>query len=315
MEPTENAALVALVSRRFQSFAEAAEAALAGVAKSLPGTLGLGQFDPDGETCRVTDLAGAPTPGLQRASILRLAGPEADWLDRDLMRSVGIESSLVAPLEISDGKIVGLLFALAPHPRAYGPDHLVLLGVAARILATEWEGVQTRAELRRLRDTARDGRRTDVETGLANRDTFLELLEREWKLVKRSSVRSAVVACQVDVNGAGNGHGSPVDLLGLKDAADVLAGSARTTDYVARIDARELGVVLVGYDGPDGAESFIQRYHQALERATGGRPFAVHVSCAYQDLGPTESGLEALGRAEAASRNEPDAPDEPERAW
>jgi GGDEF domain-containing protein len=306
MEPTENAALVALVSRRFQSFAEAAEAAVAGVAKSLPGTLGLGQFDSDGETCRVADLAGAPIPGLQRGAILRLAGADDDWLDRDLLRSVGIESSLVAPLEISEGKVVGLLFALATRAHAYGPDHMVLLGVAARILATEWEGVQTRAALRRLRDSGRESGRTDVETGLVNRATFLELLEREWKLVKRSSVRSLIVACQVEVEGPGNGHGSPIDLMGLKDAADVLAGSARTTDYVARTDASELVAVLVGCAGPDGAEAFIQRYHQALERATVGRPFAVRVSCAYQDLLPAESGLDALGRAVAASRNGPD---------
>jgi GGDEF domain-containing protein len=302
MEATESAALVALVSRRFQSFAEAVEAALGGLSNALPGTLGLGQFDPDGETCKVTDLAGDPIPGLERGTALRLAGPESDWLDRDLLRTVGIESSLVAPLELSDGNVVGLLFGLAAPRGAYGPDHGVLLGVAARVLATQWESVRTRSELRRLREGLRDGRRTDADTGLPNRDSFLELLEREWKLAKRNSVRSVVVACHVAVPGAGKAHGSPVALLALKDAAEVLAGSVRATDHVGRVEIAELAAILVGCDGRAGAEAFIDRYRRALERATRGRPFEIEVSCAFQDLGPTSSALDALARAEDSSR-------------
>jgi GGDEF domain-containing protein len=301
MEPTERAALVALAGRRFHSFAEAAETTLTALAKALPGTLVLGQFDPEGEVCRVTDLSGEPRSGLERGATLRLAATGEDWLDRDLLRSAGIESSFTAPLEMGDGNVVGLLCALAAPPDAYGPGQLSLLAVGARILSQEWEDVRMRAEIRQLRDRLRDGGTTDADTGLANREGFSDTLEREWRLVKRGSVQSALVACRILVPGASNGQGSPIATLALKDAADVLAGSARGTDHVGRVGPATLAAILVGCEGPAGAEAFIQRFTRAVERATQGRPFAVEVSCAYQDLAHTESALDALAQAQSAA--------------
>ena len=152
MEPSENAALVTLSDRRFQSFAEAAGVALDALTQALQGTIVLGQFDPDGETCRVTDLAGEPIHGLDRGATLRLSSPAENWLDAQLLRAVGIESSLTVPLEMSDGNVVGLLCGLAAPAGAYSPEQRVLLAVAARLLEHEWEGVRMRAEMRQPRD-------------------------------------------------------------------------------------------------------------------------------------------------------------------
>jgi GGDEF domain-containing protein len=299
MTPSENLALVALASRRFQSFAEAAEVTLAGLAAELPGTVVLAQFDPENETCRVTDVNGSPIPGLERGAPLRVSGPE-EWLDRNGLRAVGFESALTVPLELSNGNVVGLLCALNRRADAYGTDQRLVLTLAARMLGHEWEGVRARAEVRRLREQVRDGGNTDAETGLANRDGFLEVVDREWRLAKRSSVQSFVVACRVVVEGASEA-GSPLATLALKDAAEVLAGSVRETDHVGRVGDASLAAILVGCDGPQGARAFVVRYRRALERVTQGRPFEVEVSCACQDLAEADSAPDAVGRAEAAA--------------
>lgn len=302
MDATQNTALAALAARRFGSFAEAAEAALGGLAEAVPGTIVLGRFDPDGEACRVTDLRGAPIAGLSRGVALRLVGPD-EWIDPELLRGVGIESSLTVPLELSDGNVVGLLCALDRPAGAYRTDHLLLLMLAARILGYEWEEVRTQAELRGLREQVRDRGKTDFETGLINRDSVVEVLDREWRLAKRSSVRSFVVACRIEVRGSGGSAAAPVATLGLKDAADVLAGSARATDHVGRVGAMTLAAVLVGCDSPEGAQAFVDRYRRALDRATEGRPFAVTAACAFFDLEHADSAPEALARAEAGAES------------
>jgi GGDEF domain-containing protein len=301
MEPTERTALVALASRRFRSFAEAAETTLGALVDALPGTLVLGQFDAQGEACRVTDLVGDPISGLERGATLRVAATAEEWLDCDLLRSAGIESSFTEPLEMGDGKIVGLLCALATPPNAFGPGHLTLLAVGARILSHAWEDVRMRVEVRQLRGRLRDSGTTDADTGLANRVGFSDALEREWRLAKRNSVESTLVACRILVPGARNGQGSPIAKLALKDAADVLAGSARGTDHVARVGPATLAAILVGCDGPAGAEAFIARYTRAVERATESRPFAVEVSYAYRDLAQADSAPDALAEAQSAA--------------
>ncbi|HYU60568.1 MAG TPA: GGDEF domain-containing protein [Solirubrobacterales bacterium] len=303
MESSESAALVALADHRFQSFAEAAETALAGLREALPGTIVLAQFDPESEVCRVTDLSGAPIPGLERGATLRISTPDG-WIDHALLRSVGLESALVVPIELSDGNVVGLLCALDSHPSAYGDDQRLVMTLAARMLGYEWEGVRARAEVHHLRDQLRDDASSDAETGLANRDGFLQVLDREWRLAKRSSVQSFVVACHVVPNGSVE-VAAPSVTLALKDAAEVLAGSARETDHVGRVGETSLAAILVGCDGPQGAEAFTLRYRRALDRVTQGRPFVVEVACAHQDLGEAASAPEALSRAEAASEHAP----------
>ena len=302
MDATHNAALAALGERRFASFAEAADAALAGLSDAVPGTLVLARFDPDGEVCRVTDLRGAPIQGLERGVTLRVATPGV-WIDQELLTSAGIRSSLVAPLELHDGNVVGLVCAFAPDAGAFMEGHRVLVTLASRVLAYEWEAVRAQAELRHLRDEARDGGKTDADTGLFDRDAFLEVLDREWKLAKRSTVQSYLVVCRVVVGGAVNGNGSPVSTLGLKDAAEVLSGVARTTDHVGRVGQGTLAAVLVGCHGSEGAEAFVARLRHAVSRATQGRPFSVEIACSYRDVKQFDSATEVLANSEDAANS------------
>ena len=138
------------------------------------------------------------------------------------------------------------------------------------------------------------------------------MLDREWRLAKRGTVQSHLVACCVDVGGTVNGAGSPVATLALKDAAEVLAGVARTTDHVGRVGTSTLAAVLVGCHGAEGAEAFVARLRQAIARATQGRPFTVEIACAYSDVKLFDSAAEALSSSEDAAVSAP-APAAPSR--
>ena len=169
---------------------------LAALDEAIPGTVMLGQLDMAEELCRVIEVRDGAKIDLRRGTTLPLAaittnentGSESNGdsgvttdgeLDREFLRSLSVGACLTRHLEMSDGSIIGALCALDTDSGAYSSDHLVLLGVAARLLSYEWENVSRRAELRRLRESVRDIGSSDADTGLPNREGFLELLERE----------------------------------------------------------------------------------------------------------------------------------------
>jgi len=279
----------------------------------------LGQLDPAEELCRVLEVRG-PGSYLRRGMTLPLGavteeaddGPTADGgpaipgdgeLDQDFLRSLSIRASLARPLEMSDGSIIGTLSAFDTEPDVFGDLHRVLLGVAARVLSYEWENVSRRAELRRLRESVRDVDTSDVDTGLSNRERFLDALEREWQLTARGSVQSILVVCHLHVDGVqseGDGAGT-IATLALKDAAEVLGGTIRSTDHLGRTGAMDLAAVLVGCHGLTGAQAFLRRFRQGVRRVRGGSSVPISVSCSVRPLADSPSAQVALEEAERAA--------------
>jgi GAF domain-containing protein len=291
-------ALTPLVSWRFQSFAEAAEAALGAVAGSVGGTIILGQAEEDGETWRLLDVSGAPRLGLERGTLAPRG--MGDRLSPEFLRARRIGGSISLPLELSDGSIVGIVAALADDD-SYGPDDLVVVSLAARMLAYEWERVRTRAELREVRQRLADGRGIDPETGLVDRAGFVELLDREWRLAKRGTVRSMLVICEVGLDAEPNG--SALARLALKDTAEVLSGAARITDHVGRIAESRLATVLVGCEDIAGVEGMLARLTDSLRRVTSARQCEIDLICGTMAVGDADSPEGALQHAERSIGN------------
>jgi GGDEF domain-containing protein len=314
VEATETRALVGLANQRFQSFSEAAESVLGALEEVIPGTVMLGQFDLDEQICRVVEVRGQGVNGMRRGTTIPLAAPLAgegngsdarpegsvDGLDGKHLLSLGVRTWLATPLEMSDGNIVGNLCAFETSSDAYSSDHAALLGVGARMLSYEWESIQRRAELRRLRDSAGNGSDTDADTGLPDRDSFLELLEREWRLVDRGTVKSVLVACRVGIEPVEHVGAEAMARLVLKDAAEVLNATARNTDHVGRTGDESLAAILIGCQG-DGARAFVQRFQAAVGRVTRARPVPVEIACGFQPLAGTTSAAEALELADGAA--------------
>ncbi|MDX6583230.1 MAG: hypothetical protein QOI10_2414 [Solirubrobacterales bacterium] len=306
--------LFPLISRRFQSFAEASDAALDVLAGEVPGELVLGQIEPGDDKLRVLDVRGASIVGIERGNMLPLAqkksanglGPDStvlegangiDDLDAAHLQSLGLGEWVALPLEMSDGAVVGIIAALSRRQGDYAAEHVVLLGLAARLLSYEWERVHTRATLRELQQRIGAATNADADTGLHDREHFLGLLQREWKLARRGTVETMTVCFRVDAGG--EAPGSPLAVLALKDAAEALAGAARSTDQVGRVGPMELGVAMIGCDDSAGVEALAQRFAHGLRRITHGRAVQVAISHGAVALSETGSPSEALEGAEA----------------
>jgi GGDEF domain-containing protein len=307
MTTTPVEGLARLASRRFQSFADAADSVLDMLGVLLPGKVLLAQVDEDELLYRVMDARGDAVPRLQPRATISFSelagggahpvagGPLLGRPDEDALESLAIRSYAAAPIEVSDGSSPIVLSALSHTAGAYDPTHAAVLTIAARLLANEWDSVRVRAELRRLSEAARDSEHTDRTTGLARRATFLSALRREWHLAKRGTVASYAVAVELaDLREVGERYGQAMATLLVKDAAEVLAATARRTDHVGRLSDLQLGAVLVGCDGEDGVTAFIRRFEAALDAVARSRPERVATVCAFGALAGTPSPEEAL---------------------
>jgi GGDEF domain-containing protein len=296
MEPNETRTLVRFSKRCFHNFSEAADELLGALADALPGVVVLSRLDPDERLHRVIEVRGEGVSGLRRGASLPLAG---DHIDADSLRSLGARDWLSKPLEMSDGRIVGVLCAADTQAGAYLPEHAAQLGVAARLLSYEWESVELRSELRRLRGRLSAGSGADIDTGLPDRDGFLDQLAHEWRLVERGTIESVLVACRV---GTANGAAgtSAKRKLALKLAAETLSVTTRDTDRIGRVGESTVAAVLIGCD-PESTPAFLARFLGALERVTEGSGPEIEVSFGVQPLADTSSPIEALDLAEDAA--------------
>jgi GGDEF domain-containing protein len=304
MDPKETGALIGLAQRRFQNFSEAADSLLETLTDVVPGVMVLGRLDHDEQVHYVIEVRGDGLDGLRRGTALI---PVETGVSPDSLRSLGAADWISAPLEMTDGRIAGVLCAVATEPDAYRPEHAAQLGIAARLLGHEWESVQLRSELRRLRTQVNAGPSTDRDTSLPDHQGFNDLLRAEWNAVEEEAVESVLVVCRITTASNGSGPG-PADRLALKLAADVLAATVRGADKVGRIGDMSLAAILVGC--PLGeTPAFVARYLAALERVTGGRP-PIEVSCGVQPLAGTATPIEALDLAVDAAADGDSAPGE-----
>jgi diguanylate cyclase (GGDEF)-like protein len=314
----ETSALARIADRRFRNFSEATDLILSALGEVIPGVILLGRFEPDEQVCRIIDVRGGGVEGLVRGGVLPVetdrvangsqpvdssgAGTANETgLDLEFLASLGARSWWARPLEMSDGIIAGALCALESEPGAYRPEHAALLGVAAALLGHEWESVQRRAELRRLRVRLSQGPSTDLDTGLVNRDAFLALIDREWRLTARGTIESVLVACAVDVDTGEeeNESNGAVRNVALKVAADVLSASIRATDHAGRVGPMAVAAILVGCR-TDEAPVFVERLQAALRRVTAGQS-KVTVTCSIHSLSGAPPPEELLKVAERAA--------------
>ncbi len=215
-------------------------------------------------------------------------------------RSRGVGGSISLPLELSDGQIVGIVAALADED-SYGADDLVVVSLAARMLAHEWERVRIRTELREVRQRLAEGGGVDPETGLADRAGFAERLDRECRLARRGTVRSMLVVCDIGLHAETDG--SALSRLALKDTAEVLSGAARVTDHVGRISEARLATVLVGCEDVVGVERMLARLTDSLLRVTAARPYELKLTFGTIAIEEAESAEAALQQAEGSIGN------------
>jgi GGDEF domain-containing protein len=312
VESKETNALIRITQSRFRSFSEAAEAVLGALAEVVPGSLVLGEIDSYERACRVIGVDGDSIEGVHPGAALPLGSPPngdaADRgapgpprnseIDQAFLDSLGVSACIGIPLEMSNGRIVATLSALDPDPDAYRWENVAVLSLAARLLSHEWESVERRAEIRRLRGSLAEGSKLDPETQILNREGFLDVVDHDWRLAERGTVESVLIAFRVgDDSGSGDGAGTT---LALKVTAEVLEGSVRATDRVGRVGDATLAVSLVGC-GVEQAPVFVERFRATLGRVTRDGHPTVELAHGIQQLRGVSSAREAVELADLAA--------------
>jgi diguanylate cyclase (GGDEF)-like protein/PAS domain S-box-containing protein len=106
---------------------------------------------------------------------------------------------------------------------------------------------------------------TDGLTGLANRRSFDEELEREWRRTLREGSQMSLLLLDIDhFKGLNDRHGHQVGDDCLRAVAAATLGAVRATDVVARYGGEEIAVILPSV-GMEGAAAMAEKVRLAVE--------------------------------------------------
>lgn len=236
------------------------------------------------------------------------AGLQSDWRDAPLAAAVSRDQPvaagnwLVAAARYRHA-VKGLVALKALDDRPWDADAVALIGGVADHLGIALAQIEDREQLRQLS-------RTDGLTGLLNRRTFYDEVERRWKRARAEARPSgALVYCDLDnfklVNDhAGHGAGDEA----LRGVARILSELTRGQDLVSRLGGDEFALWLEGADraGAESKAAAILAAVKGLAHMSGdpARPFAVSLGLALvrkEGASPADADLDAfLARADSA---------------
>ena len=205
-------------------------------------------------------------------------------VNADTCRRLGARSLVAVPL-VHAGEAAGVLEVYSARRAAVGEDEARVLALLANVIGA---GL-ARAE---LHDTLAEHASTDALTGLANRRSWDDQLERGLAHAARSSETVSVAICDVDGLKQANDRGGHAagDAL-LCAVARCLGDGARAADLLARVGGDEFALLLPGADRDAAAE--------VLERLTGQLPPHCSVSVGIAEWDGRESAAEFVARADA----------------
>ena len=136
---------------------------------------------------------------------------------------------------------------------------LLLIWSSVAALQANDRASRATAELRRLATT-------DELTGLANRRSFLDALERETARAARNGQPLCLAMVDLDhFKKINDIHGHPVGDEVLRKVAEILREGTRTSDTVGRVGGEEFAI-LMPETGRDQALAVCQRLCTSLER-------------------------------------------------
>jgi diguanylate cyclase (GGDEF)-like protein len=197
---------------------------------------------------------------------------------------VGARSLVVVPL-VHAGEVAGVLKVYSAERAAVGEDEARVLALLGGVIGA---GL-ARAE---LHDTLAEHAHTDALTGLANRRSWDDQLERALAHATRSHETVSVALCDVDLLKQVNdreGHAAGDALI--REVARCLGDGARAADLLARVGGDEFALLLAGADRDAAAE--------VLDRLTSGLPAGRSVSVGIAEWDGRESAAELVARADA----------------
>ena len=167
---------------------------------------------------------------------------------------------------ISRNTVRGLLYVDDPPTTDVNDSQLRMLLDFAAQAAIAIENARLYNETKRLLEETQRLALTDHLTGLSNRRALNDLLERELFNAERYQTTLAFVILDLDdLKRINDSSGHAAGDWALKNFADVLRGSARKGDVVARYAGDEFVIVMSQVDR-EQAEQGVERVFTALRR-------------------------------------------------
>jgi two-component system, cell cycle response regulator len=157
--------------------------------------------------------------------------------------------------------------------------------------------VDLQVELIAAREALRDQATTDPLTGLPNRRTLVETLDRELERSRRVEAACAVVFVDLDhFKRVNDTHGHAAGDAVLREAASAMRATLRPYDVVGRFGGEEFVVVLPGCDAA-GAQAAAERLRVSIAAtAVAVGETTLRVTCS---LGVAVGGAHSEGDREA----------------
>lgn len=213
-------------------------------------------------------LQSADAPKL---AILDLAMPEMDGIAvchqiRQQQTTTPVYIILLTAKSSKQDIVVGLEAGADDYvTKPFDRDELhARVGVGIRIVELQRNLAQRVAELEQVQETLRNLSLTDDLTGLYNRRGFFTLADQQLKSARREKREASLIYTDMDglkmINDVyGHDEGSEA----LKNVADILRRTFRSSDIIARIGGDEFAI-LETYAGQTDSQSSITRLKENL---------------------------------------------------
>ena len=218
---------------------------------------------------RLLQSADAP-----KLAILDLSMPEMDGIT--VCRQVRHHQDATTPIYIilltakssKQDIVVGLEAGADDYvTKPFDRDELhARVEVGIRIIELQRNLAQRVAELEQAQETLRNLSLTDDLTGLHNRRGFFTLAEQHLKSARRMKKEASLIYADMDgLKTINDAHGHDEGSQALKEVADILRNTFRSSDIIARIGGDEF-VILETYAGQTDLQSSITRLQENLRR-------------------------------------------------
>jgi diguanylate cyclase (GGDEF)-like protein len=198
-------------------------------------------------------------------------------LSQDARVSASSGATVIAFPLTCRGRTVGALIALDRAPSARSPVlSPAVLSAIGILLEPASAALDNASQFKRIEDLSV----TDDLTGLSNSRNLNQVLRRETKRASRSGHPLSFLFLDLDnFKTINDTHGHLFGSRALVEAAEVISGSARETDTVARFGGDEFALVLPDTGGP-GAFAVGERIREriAAHRFLASEGLNVHLT-------------------------------------
>jgi diguanylate cyclase (GGDEF)-like protein len=212
-----------------------------------------------------------PTDFVMTETLAKMVAGHSDFSlgspgDGQIPLTNGLGTYCMLPL-VSRYTVRGILYVdHPPHPEITEAQVRMLLDFAAQA-AIAIENARLYSETKRLLEETQRLALTDALTGLGNRRALNELLERELTNAERYASTLAFLVLDLDdLKRVNDTAGHTAGDAALRNFADVLRGSARKGDILARYAGDEFVIVMRQTDRP-AADLAVQRLFELFARA------------------------------------------------